>query len=116
MMKQWRTWGRKSTICFFLMCALELCRGTGTVMAGKEEGRKLFEERNCIACHSLGDKKGAAAQFGGSLDHVGNKLHADWLEGYLRDPKSKMPEARMPEEDLSDQQINDLVAYLVSLK
>lgn len=115
-MERRRTWGRKSASGFLLVCALELCVGAGTVRAEGKEGRKIFEERNCIACHNLGDKKGAAAQFGGSLDHVGSKLHADWLKGYLRNPKSQMPGAKMPKENLPDNELDDLVAYLLSLK
>jgi cytochrome c2 len=116
MMERRRTWGRKSASGLCLVCALELWVGVGTVMAGVEEGRKIFEEKNCITCHSLGDEKGAAAQFGGPLDHIGVKLHADWLKSYLRDPQSKMPESKMPKENLSDKELDDLVAYLLSLK
>ena len=116
MMERRRTWGRKSASGFLLVGALELCIGVGTVMAEGKEGRTIFAERNCITCHSLGDKKGTAAQFGGSLDHVGSKFHADWLKGYLRDPKSQMPEAKMPKENLPDKELDDLVAYLSSLK
>jgi mono/diheme cytochrome c family protein len=95
---------------------LALCATAGTVMAGVDEGKQVFAEKKCITCHSLGDQKGAAAQLGGALYQVGGQRDAEWLKSYLADPKSKMPDAKMPKQQLTDKELNDLVAYLVSLQ
>ena len=55
------------------------------------------------------------ADKGGALDGVGSKRDAKWLKGYLADPKSAMPEAKMPKMKLSEQQLDDLVAYMLTL-
>jgi mono/diheme cytochrome c family protein len=100
----------------FLASGLALGALVGTAMAGVDEGKQVFADKKCITCHSLGDKKGAAAQLGGPLDNVGGKRDADWLKSYLVDPKSKMPDAKMPRQKLTDKELDDLVAYMLSVK
>ena len=99
-----------------LGCSVALYAMAGTVMAGVDEGKQVFVDKKCMTCHSLGDQKGAAAQLGGALDKVGSNRDADWLKGYLVDPKSKMPEAKMPKQKLTEKELDDLVAYMLSLK
>lgn len=86
-----------------------------TVRAGADEGRAVYTKQ-CHVCHSLGDDRGKLADKGGPLDGVGTKRDAAWLKGYLQDPKSAMPDAKMPKMKLTDQQLDDLVAYMLSLK
>src|SRR5262249_9832687 len=86
----------------FAVGVLALWAMVGAAMAGVEEGQQGFAEKKCITCHSLGDQKGAAAQLGGSLDHIGGKRDAAWLKGYLSDPKSKMPDAKMSKQMLTE--------------
>jgi cytochrome c2 len=100
----------------FLGCGLVFCAMGSTVMAGVDEGKQVFADKKCIMCHSLGDQKGTAAQLGGALDKVGSNRDADWLKGYLVDPKSKMPDAKMPKQKLTEKELDDLVAYMLSLK
>ena len=95
---------------------LALCATACTVMAGVGEGKQVFADKKCVTCHSLGDQKGAAAQLGGALDHVGSQRDAEWLKSYLFDPKSKRPDAKMPKQQLTDKELDDLVAYLVNLQ
>jgi nitric oxide reductase subunit C len=95
---------------------LALCATACTVMAEVGEGKQVFADKKCVTCHSLGDQKGAAAQLGGALDHVGSQRDAEWLKSYLADPKSKWPDAKMPKQQLTDKELADLVAYLVNLK
>jgi cytochrome c2 len=100
----------------FLVSVLVLCAMGGTAMAGVEEGAKIFADKKCITCHSLGEQKGPAAQLGGPLDHVGGKHDAAWMKSYLSDPKSVLPEAKMPKQQLTEKEFDDLVAYLLSLQ
>jgi len=85
-------------------------------IGGAEEGKKLFDSKKCIMCHSLGDQKGAMAQMGGALDGVGGKRDAEWLSAYLTDPKSKVENAKMPKQTLTDDEKKALVDYMLSLK
>jgi cbb3-type cytochrome oxidase cytochrome c subunit len=50
------------------------------------------------------------------LSDIGDKKDAEWLTKYMKDPKSLMPEAKMPAFKGSDADLQDLVAYLMSLK
>ena len=98
------------------VAALCWCAGVGTAFAGAEDGKKLFDGKKCIACHSLAQQKGAMAKVGGALDGVGAKRDAAWLKGYLADPKSKVPNAKMPKQKFTDQEIDALAEYMLSLK
>jgi cbb3-type cytochrome oxidase cytochrome c subunit len=84
--------------------------------ASEAEGKKVFAHKKCITCHSLGDHKGPAAKVGGPLDHTGSNHDEAWHKSYLADPKSVMPEAKMPKQKLTEKEIDDLVAYMSSLK
>jgi mono/diheme cytochrome c family protein len=83
--------------------------------AGADDGKALFDQK-CKVCHSVGGQGGPMAAKGGPVDSVGSKRDGAWLHEYLKDPKSKVPDAKMPKMALTDQQIDDLVAYLLTLK
>jgi nitric oxide reductase subunit C len=100
----------------FALSAFCLVAGTETAMAGAEDGKKLFAEKKCINCHSLGSEKGAMAKLGGPLDAVGSKRDAAWLTGYFTDPKSQLPNAKMPNQKLTEKQVEDLVQYILTVK
>jgi nitric oxide reductase subunit C len=85
------------------------------VYAGADEGKALYEKQ-CKVCHSIAGDKGKMADKGGPLDGTGGKRDAAWLKSYLQDPKAKIPDAKMPKMKLSEQQIDDLVAFLVTVK
>jgi nitric oxide reductase subunit C len=83
--------------------------------AGADEGGALYEKQ-CKVCHSLKGDAGKMADKGGPLDGIGAKRDAGWLKAYLQDPKSKNPDSKMPKMKLGEQQIDDLVAFLQTLK
>jgi mono/diheme cytochrome c family protein len=87
----------------------------GLARAGADEGKALYEQK-CKACHSIGTDAGKMANLGGKLDGVGAKRDAAWLKAYIADPKSKVPDSKMPKVSLSEQQLDDLVAYMLTLK
>jgi mono/diheme cytochrome c family protein len=83
--------------------------------AGADEGKALYEKQ-CQSCHSIKGQGGKMANLGGPLDGVGAKRDAAWLKDYLKDPKSKIPTAKMPKMTLTDPQLDDLVAFISTLK
>ena len=78
-----------------------------------DKGKELFSAKKCGLCHTV---DGSGGKKGGDLSDVGDKKDAEWLTKYMKDPKSLMPEAKMPAFKGSDEELQDLVAYLLSLK
>ena len=98
----------------------QLLIGLGVValLAGtawSAEAPEVYNKK-CKACHSIGGVGGPMAKSGGALDDVGAKRDDAWLRAYLKDPKSKMDNAKMPKLGLSDADLDQLVAYLMTLK
>ena len=83
--------------------------------AGADEGKTLYDQK-CKSCHSIGSDAGKMANVGGKLDGVGSKRDTAWLKAYIADPKSQMPNAKMPKIKLEPAQLDDLVAYMLTLK
>lgn len=79
------------------------------------DGAELYDKR-CKTCHSIGGAGGPMAKMGGPLDDAGSKHDAAWLEAYIKDPKSKMPNAKMPKVTLNDEELKAVVAYMQTLK
>ena len=79
-----------------------------------EAGAKVFATQGCIACHTVNGKGG---KVGPNLSNEANKGRSkQWLAEQLRAPKSHNASSIMPSfKSLADTQINDLVAYLMSL-
>jgi len=87
-------------------------------------GRQLFESQACISCHVV---RGTAAQgkFGPDLTHLMSRdtlasgasanTPAD-LKLWIKDPDYVKPGSLMPAMQLSDEQIDQMVAYLTTLK
>jgi mono/diheme cytochrome c family protein len=95
------------------LAAVLLC--AAQAHAGADEGKALYGQK-CKACHSIGGEAGKMANIGGKLDGVGSKHDAAWLKAYIADPKSKMPDAKMPKVKLEPTQLDDVVAYILTLK
>ncbi len=102
------------------------------------EGRRLFTERGCLACHShegttvtQGSPGGknyvpgvhGEAQFGPNLSQVAAKLGTSpgdktsartWLIQWIKDPHVHSPRSRMPVTHLTDIQAADIAAWLLA--
>lgn len=92
--------------------------GVITLLGGtawSAEAPEIFNKK-CKACHSIAGAGGPMAKAGGPLDDVGGKHDEAWLHAYLKDPKSKVGKAKMPKISLSDAEMDQLVAYLMTLK
>ncbi len=82
-------------------------------------GQQLFATGTCVACHTI---NGVGGKVGPDLSHIGSTPYDSvgndpaTLNAWLHDPASVKADAKMPKPTLTDAQINDLVAYLTSLK
>lgn len=77
------------------------------------EGKQLFEDRACTACHRMGDKDGGVAP---DLSFEGMMRDSDWLMAHFRMPRSRIPDSNMPAFRFSEDDFTALTAYLESLK
>ncbi len=79
-----------------------------------QSGKGLFGEIGCLACHTVQDNGGT---FGPDLNRVAEKIATEtWLAGWLENPTGYDPETEMPNFRLADRQVQDLVAYLLTLR
>jgi len=87
-------------------------------------GRKVYENNACVNCHTIAgtDSKGI---FGPDLTHLMSRItiasgaapnDEKNLKQWIEDPDAIKPGCLMPAMQLNQQDINDLVAYLLTLK
>lgn len=77
-------------------------------------GERIYQSWGCPSCHTLDSKGG---KVGPDLARVG-ETYTDpyWFRRYLSDPRSIIPNSVKPPVKLSDPDMDDLTAYLLSLK
>ncbi len=87
-------------------------------------GLKLFKSLPCISCHTI-EGLGPTPDAGPNLTHIATRetLGAGRLmntpknlAAWLKDPQKFKPGTQMPNLRLTNQQVNDLVAYLETLR
>lgn len=76
-------------------------------------GEEVVKSVGCLACHSVG---GLGSDFAPELDNVGSKVTPNFLRQWISDPKSYDPDTAMPSLRLTESEVDDAVAYLMSLK
>jgi cytochrome c oxidase subunit II len=88
------------------------------------QGRQVFESQACVSCHTV---RGTAAHglFGPDLTHLMSRdtlasglipNTAANLKLWIKNPETIKPGSLMPAMQLSDQEIDQMVAYLSTLK
>jgi cytochrome c oxidase subunit 2 len=89
------------------------------------QGQQTFNGLPCIACHSIRGNPQAIGTLGPNLTHFASRerFAGSWLErndenlrDWLRDPPAIKPGSKMPNYNLTDEQIEQLIAYLQSLR
>lgn len=84
-------------------------------------GQHLVNTVGCKGCHLVGtpddgiESVGMRQRFGPNLIGMARKTTADWVYGWVRDPKHWNPDTRMPDLRLTEQEAADVTAYLMSL-
>jgi len=88
-------------------------KGYNPSRVGRDSGKNLVTTLGCLGCHKI-NKKGS--DFGPDLSHIGSKVNPEWLFQWLKNPKAYQPKTTMPKFNLSEKDIQNVVAYLISLK
>ena len=76
-------------------------------------GEEVVKSVGCLSCHSVG---GLGSDFAPELDNVGSKITPNFLRQWISDPKSYDPDTAMPSLRLTETEVDNTVAYLMSLK
>ena len=86
----------------------------GTTRGNAAKGQRLFQDMRCQTCHTLDGRGGKS---GPDLERVGElRTEPGWYRSYFADPRSMFSNSVKPPVKLSDQDMDDLIAYLLSLK
>lgn len=73
-------------------------------------GKKIWETRNCIGCHTL---LGEGAYFAPELGNVYVRRGPDFIKAWIKAQPTGAPGRRqMPQFNLSDEELDNLVAFL----
>ena len=77
-------------------------------------GKQLYEDKfQCQSCHTIGSSGGYV---GPSLTNAGNWLTSAWIEAWLSNPQALIPHTIEPHQSFGRNEIDDLTAYLLTLK
>ncbi len=79
---------------------------------GVPAGRRLFEEKGCIGCHSVAGKGGTV---GPALDGVAKRRDPQWISAHFKSPAAVSPGSVMPQFNFSEEEIRALTEFLLSL-
>ncbi|MBI4535808.1 MAG: c-type cytochrome [Ignavibacteriae bacterium] len=81
-----------------------------------ELGKKLFDEKGCMACHIVGEKGGYVGPSFTIGAKAGDKLLAGWVYLWLKNPQAIVPDVIEPNYNLSDEEAKALTGYVMSFK
>lgn len=78
-----------------------------------DHGKEVYATQKCAFCHSIGGSGGKKM----SLDGVGSRLSADDIKKWIRTPRQMKSDTTMKSyPNLPERDLNDLTAYLLTLK
>ena len=77
-------------------------------------GKQLYEVKyQCQSCHTIG---GSGGYVGPNLNNAGGWLTPAWIEAWLRNPQTLIPDSIEPRRNFTDEEIAALTAYLMTLR
>jgi cbb3-type cytochrome oxidase cytochrome c subunit len=77
-------------------------------------GKQLYDVKyQCQSCHTIGSTGGYV---GPNLTNVGNWMNPAWIEEWLKNPQSLVPDSIEPRRAFTDEERTALTAYLMTLK
>lgn len=87
--------------------------GSMKVLPNTREGQRLFQQKGCIGCHSVGGKGG---NVGPALDDVGLRRTSEWMVQHFREPQSVTPGTVMPRFGFTETEARALTDFLLHLR
>lgn len=85
--------------------------GSMKVIPSAAQGRRLFQVKGCIGCHSVG---GQGGKVGPALDNVGSRRTAAWIVQHFLDPQSVTPGTVMPRFGFTQAEARALTDFLLN--
>ena len=76
-----------------------------------ERGKVIFNDAQCISCHTVNDTGGYLAR---DIGKIASKARPEWIYNYLRDPRSFQHDVEMPRYNFSEAQLTAISAYLLT--
>jgi mono/diheme cytochrome c family protein len=77
-------------------------------------GKQLYDVKyQCQSCHTIGS---AGGYVGPNLTNVGNWMNPAWIDEWLKNPQSLVPDSIEPRRSFTDEERTALTAYLMTLK
>jgi len=88
---------------------------TATASGVKEltAGQLVYQSQGCSNCHAI---NGIGGSSGPDLTRVGARHDRDWFIGHFKDPQKFVKNSAMPPVSLPDPEIDQLTAYMLTLK
>ncbi|MBI3713380.1 MAG: cytochrome c [Burkholderiales bacterium] len=97
-------------LTFDTMTALPKRDNRANLSDAVKHGKKIWETRNCIGCHTL---LGEGAYFAPELGNVYKRRGPEFIKAWIQAQPTGAPGRRqMPQFHLNDQELNDLVEFL----
>lgn len=73
------------------------------------QGKKIWEENNCMGCHTL---FGEGAYYAPELTKVVERRGTEWMKIFLKDPEAMFPgERKMTNYHFDDEEIDAIIAF-----
>jgi cytochrome c2 len=90
-------------------------------------GKALFQNKGCIACHVAAGVPGATGTIGPNLNGIGDPSKRAMLtdgdkntpaniKEWIKDPGKRKPGTMMPNLNLSEKEADDLTAFMTTLR
>ncbi|MCY4402446.1 MAG: c-type cytochrome [Candidatus Poribacteria bacterium] len=76
-------------------------------------GEETVKTVGCLSCHAV---DGLGSDFAPALDSVGTKVKPSYLRSWIENPRDYDPDTSMPSLRLSNSELDNVVAYLMSLQ
>ena len=97
-------------LTFDTMSGLPKRDNSANLTESAKHGKKIWETRNCIGCHTL---LGEGAYFAPELGNVYKRRGPDFIKAWIQSQPTGAPGRRqMPNFHLTDKELNDLVEFL----
>jgi mono/diheme cytochrome c family protein len=105
------------TLSVFMRATAAPDGGAATAAGDPLKGQKIFALQKCATCHPM---NGVGMKLAPDLGAIGSKRDAAWLAKFLVNPTTLDPKnppiVKMMPVKLKGQDLDDLIAYLLTLK